>query len=253
MMMKSLVGGALLCAAAVGVACADTVVLGTDYYATQNGSSFFLGGNQVELKGNPIGPGVTDTIIQRLQDVALDGTSGLKVTALSLVSAVAVPLPGGGSGLIYLTLDPTHLADDTGTVTIRGSAAGGTFDSTLTIYYDICKSAGANGVGCGAADDFLLSDTVTLSATNTLWGPTPPPGTEIVEGNLGDQAANKHLNLGVGQTDFFARSTEIESAQNWQDALTAATPLPGALPMFVSAGGGLLLLLRRRRKRSAAA
>src|SRR5512132_2823764 len=114
----------------VGQADADTVALGTDYFATIPETFFTLPtGIVVPLTGNPIGPGNADTIVQRTQDVTIVGSgqmgptvTGLQMTALSLVSTNPVP----GLGTVFITLDPANLALDTGTMTIFGSATGGT-------------------------------------------------------------------------------------------------------------------------------
>ncbi len=77
---------------------ADNVALGSDYFQTQAGTSFDFGGpiGVVNFMGSPIGPGLTDTIVQRLNDVVINGASGtIQITALSLVSTAPVNIGGG--------------------------------------------------------------------------------------------------------------------------------------------------------------
>jgi hypothetical protein len=96
-----------------------TVAAGTDYLQTTSGTYFDFGPQVVPLEGYPIGPFNTDTIVERTSDVTTGGSAGsLLVTGLSLESTV--PVMGA---TIYVTLDPTKLADDTGTITIGGGRA----------------------------------------------------------------------------------------------------------------------------------
>ena len=71
------------------IAHADNVALGSDYFQTNPGTFFNFGPTIgiVNFIGSPIGPGMTDTIVQRLNDVVINGGSGtIQITALSLVS-----------------------------------------------------------------------------------------------------------------------------------------------------------------------
>ena len=84
---------ALVSAAALAAApaVADRVLLGSDYLATM--APTFLG--LTALAGMPIGPGNTDTIVQRLRDCTLDlGTIGSSCTIP--IEMVALSLVGGG-------------------------------------------------------------------------------------------------------------------------------------------------------------
>ena len=182
-----------------------TVVLGTDYFRTLPGTYDTLPGvGIVDFVGVPIGPGAADTIIERTSDIVIGASAttsvNLLMTALSLQSAAPVSLPGGDP-FIYATLDPDIAS--TGTMAIMGTLAGGTFSSTLDVHFDICLAPGADGVGCAAGTPLLFAGELTLTDTNSPWGPTMPANpVAVVTGLVGDQAANVHTNLESWQTDF---------------------------------------------------
>jgi len=216
------------------------VVLGSDYFATQAGTFFvFPGVGSVSLTGNPIGPGITDTIVQRQANATINGPSiPIQITALSLEGTVnAVP--------IFVTLDPLNLALDTGTMTIDGSLAGGTFTSSLDVFFDVCLAAGSGGVGC-ANGSTIGTGTIDLTNAGATWSPTPPPGGCLVTGPVGDQAADCHTGLDSNQDDFFLVGTNAEcSAANGCHVVSNATPEPNSLILFATALVGLAALGKR--------
>src|SRR5271167_3552218 len=121
------------------------VALGSDYFATQSGTEFDL----IPLRGDPFGPGATDTIVERTANIPINGASApLMLTNLQLVSTAPVTL-GTYTGLIYISLDPLNLSNDTGTISVQGSLSGGTFNSFFDVFFDICTAPGVMGVGCG--------------------------------------------------------------------------------------------------------
>jgi hypothetical protein len=230
----------------------------------------------VDFTGLAFGPGQTDTIIQRTSDITIGATNtspNLLITGLQLVSTSSVTV-GAYTGLIYISLDgsPTG-AQDTGTMDINGSLAGGTFSSTLDVFFDICTAPGANGVGCGSSGTLLGTDDISLSngsnGNGASWSPTAALGDMIVNGtdeNGGDQAANCHsygsnqnclsapaagsTSLDVGnEVDFFVTTlTETHPSPGGQHvAGDAPIPEPGTLMLF---GPALVGLRRRLAKRA---
>ena len=116
-----------------------TIPAGTDYLYTQPGT-FYISparSGSMPLVGNPVFPGGTDTVVQRLGDA--DATTGAPIdTQLIGLSLVGT----GTSADLSVTLDPTHLADDTGTMSflittpiVPGTEIGGTITDTLNVYY----------------------------------------------------------------------------------------------------------------------
>jgi hypothetical protein len=183
---------------------ADVVVLGSDYFETTTGTFFNFGPpwGAVDFNGYPIGPGLTDTIVQRTSDVVINGSPGpLQITALSLESTSPVP----GVGNIFVTLNPADLSMDTGQITISGSLSGGMFTSFFDVFFDVCLMPGAGGVGCapGTSPIYKNSTPLLLQNSGASWSPDPPPGSIIVTGPVGDLAANVHTGLTSNESDFW--------------------------------------------------
>ena len=127
-----------------------TVAAGTDYFQTEAGTQFDFGVGIgiVNFMGVPFGPGGTDTIVQRQADAIINGGPiPIQITGLQLESTA--PVLGFGNINIFVSLDPTLLASDTGNMSIAGTTAGGTFTSSLNVNFDVCTAVGVNGVGCG--------------------------------------------------------------------------------------------------------
>lgn len=238
---------ATLCAASansvVSVVTVPTVVLGTDYFQTQPGTFFNFGpgiGN-VYFKGLPIGPFSTDTIIQRQANATINGGAiPIQMTALSLQSSQPV-IFNGQAYEVFVTLDPAHLAQDTGTLTVLGTLAGGTFNSTLNVYFL------ATFVPVGGGQNIVIPNHGTLSQTGGTWSPTPPPHAVIVRGPVGNQAANLHQGLGPLEVDFFASGTEFHFGESGEHKVRpAVTPEPSALLLTGPALAALFLRWRLR-------
>ena len=194
-----------------------TVAKGSDYLQTQAGSFFNFGGpiGVVQFVGNPTGPGFTDTIIQRKEDAVINNSRpggdpnpgpnpiDIQMTDLSMKNAAPVNI-GGSFFDVFVTLDPSHLADDVGNMTIYGNTSGGTFDSNLNVFFD------AHFVPLGPGSAFDVFGNTSLTQQGAAWSPTPSPGTQLVtgpdDGSAADQAANLHLGLSSdpNEVDFFA-------------------------------------------------
>jgi hypothetical protein len=79
---------------------------------------------------------------------------------------------------VFVTIDPTNLANDTGTLTIHENFAGngGTFGSNLNVYYD------AHFMLTEGSSAFDVFNNTHLSESGAQWGSTPPLGAVIVNG-----------------------------------------------------------------------
>lgn len=246
--VESLLGVAALSAIAfVGVpqsAEAASIWRGSDYLTTpSDGTTFYdFGGpiGMLQLGGLPIGPGFTDTIVQRKADCLLPNlgsscTIPIEMTALSLKSINSVNI-GGNLFDIFVTLDNNQAS--TGSMTINHEFADngtpapeGTFSSVLNVNF----KASIQAVGGGPVVQTIF-DSLQLTLDKAFWSHEPPPGTEIVPGlpgtvigdNTAAQNANWHGPLGLDAQnnevgDFFilgAGHTKIGGKHTVCSALT---------------------------------
>jgi hypothetical protein len=184
---------------------AASVWRGSDYLTTPNngGTGFiFPGIGSVFFKGVPVGPGLTDTVIQRQADCSLPNigsscTIPIEMTTLSLISSAPVNI-GGNFFDVLVSLNPAN--QSTGTMTINhqfaddgGLGAEGTFSSQMTVNFK------ADFVPVGGGPIAQTSfQTIPLSLNSAFWSHEPPPNAVIVQGNpgniLGDNTATQNAN-----------------------------------------------------------
>jgi len=238
-----------------GFATRFDVLGGSDYFTTQAGTVF----NGVPFNGVPVGPGGSDTIVERTSDVVLGtggpsaGTTPLLMTQLELVSAVPTNF-GAGVGFYYITLQSTHGGPfSTGTMTINLTAGDdhtsavpeGTFSSSLDVFFDI---------RFGAANGPIVSSTdLVLTNSGANWDANPAPTDFLVPGLVGDVTANLHTNkiqnVDINNMDFFPVSSFSESSGTDTHVVSntpnSQTPEPGTMALL---GGALLVLSRVRRR-----
>ncbi|GBF80272.1 PEP-CTERM sorting domain-containing protein [Aphanothece sacrum] len=218
-------------------ASALTVVKGSDYWKTKNGSFFNFNdvvGN-VEFISRPLGqwtpPGSseplkdskgvtlnlkTDTVVRRLDDITFNtdaqdgeyGVSNVEVVALSLKSKSPVRYKGS---LFNIFIDLNTNKQSTGTININEDR---TFFSDFTVnflpsFHPVSKGAAtlscADVFGTAPCDNF----SVDLHGRNGKWTRRitekviQTEGPSQVRGVVGDINANIHTNLSKTQTDFF--------------------------------------------------
>lgn len=159
------------------------VLPGFDLLETRDGTQF-LG---FDFEGVPLpdfdfgsGPedvGDTDTIVQRKDPANSSGahpdtapTIDIEMVALQLRSVDPINL-GAGLDIHYVTLAGPSL----GTMDITfDTSNSGTFDSTLDLNFDI-RIGALNG-------PIILTQTLSLSSTNTPWSRIPPAGAVQIPG-----------------------------------------------------------------------
>jgi hypothetical protein len=175
-------------------------------------------GTPVALTGVPISPGKygsTDTIVVRPQDAVFSGhtaTTPIQMEALAMTGTysgctVSVTLASGPASTGIMTLTTT-------------SAKGGTFNSTLNVYYLAMFTPPNPGVGCPPP----VSGTVKLVQNGGSWETKPISKTEfLVKGKYGDVQANKHSELPVGYRDFFIEGIGQEAGPTHIHAVCEAT------------------------------
>ena len=223
------VGTALALAAAVaaGPARADFVLRGSDYFETIQPTIFVPLGAANPLAGLPIGPGTTDTIVQRQGDCSLslagagsNCTIPIELVALSLISTV--------DPMVRLRESPTLPSLGMMTISSNGSGTGGTFDSFFDVFFDLSFDGGGT---------FAPQGPLHLTSSGTPWS-TIEQGL-LVDGLVGDQNANRHTNKGTacppGMTcvDFYVPMvTEQEPGGSVHNARPAqVVPEPGSLAL----------------------
>jgi hypothetical protein len=234
-----------------------SVVGGSDYLATQPGTTF--GG--VAFNGVPVGPGNTDTIVRRLDNAIFSGgtaSTSIQMMALDLVSAVPVDF-GLGTDFYYITLQSARGGPDTtGRMTITLSSPDdhlpntpeGTFSSFFDVFFDVRKG-GLNGA-------IALSSDLVLTNTGAVWDADPAPGQVIVPGLVGDLSANLHTNkiqnVDIYQMDFFPIGVFTEAHPTGALHVvggatgTSTTSTPEPTSLLLVAGGALILMGRLRRR-----
>jgi hypothetical protein len=238
-----------------GFAANFDVLKGSEYFQTQSGTTFM----GVAFNGVPVGPGGSDTIVQRQQDVLLgtgapaSGTTSLLMTQLELVSAVPANF-GLGVGFYYITLQSARGGPaSTGNMTVNLTAADdelpltaeGTFSSFFDVFFDIRLGA-PNGPIAQSTD-------LTLTNSGTSWDANPAPTDFLVHGLVGNVNANLHTNkiqdVDIHNMDFFPIGSFSQSfpGQGVIVVQTSQTPEPGTIPLIA---GALLVFLSRVRRRA---
>lgn len=228
---------------------ASCVALGSDYFQTLMGTNFNFGGpiGMVDFMGKPIGPGATDTIVQRQADAVINGNAiPIQLVALSLASTAPVDIMGSFFD-VFITLNPDIAS--TGQMMIMGSLAGGTFSSSFNVAFD------AHFVPVGVGQPFDIFNEITLSNSGSPWSPTPPPGSLIVSGPFGDQSANMHTGLPSNYVDFwpcwngtgYQPCVETHFSGPGTHVVIPTSPEPSTFLLLGPAGIGLLWKLRARR------
>jgi len=178
---------ALLLGLALPLTClAQQVNAGYDLFQTDASSTQFPGlGN---LMGVPLGTfdfgsgnvrtGDADTIIQRMGAAAagVGGTASVNIqmAALQLETTAPVSFMGSPVENFFVTLDPSQASTGAMNITFA-SANGGTFTSSLDLFFDI-RAGSLNGPIIGGVQNVMLQN------SGEAWSTTAPPGAVLING-----------------------------------------------------------------------
>jgi hypothetical protein len=160
-----------------GAALADPILPGFDLLSTP---PFDLqlqpGGPIVRMAGDPIGPGNTDTIVQRHAPGPPEGATGtipIELVALSLSSVTPVVLDFGTGAQpydVHIGLLPSQ--PSLGQMSIQSHLAGhsgGTFDSFFDVFTDLTFTP------TGGGSPIVMPRQDALSSTGSPWSHVKPP------------------------------------------------------------------------------
>jgi hypothetical protein len=200
----------------VGAVCAAG---GSDYLQTTaaNIDLSTSGFGVITLTSNPnfsaTGAGNVDTIVQRQEDAVVNGNGSPSVPAQILdLSLTATGVMNTNTFLynIFVTLDPTNLPLNTGTITINGDASGGTFSTCINVYL-LATFVPTNGGP--ALPPFMPGAACQLGCNQGpfSWTSTIPINAFLVIGPYPAFNANEHTGLPVNYVDFYFAGAAAES------------------------------------------
>ncbi|WP_013320463.1 PEP-CTERM sorting domain-containing protein [Gloeothece verrucosa] len=231
---------------------------GTDYLHTFSGGTKYDFGTVevdgksykiglVDLIGNTVGPGKTDTKIKRVEDAIFDDnndgilertsvTIPLEITLLSLKSEKSVKIDGQLFN-VFINLSKDKVS--AGTMTITHNAISwyghqtfddsqdndGRFTSDFTVNFDaVFKAVNSNL-------ELTVSNSLRLINSGADWSHNVSRDDQVVRGELGNGEVNCHIPKGqfCHPGDFFpgpAGHTKADGSPYGHSTRVAATPEP---------------------------
>lgn len=181
------------------------------------------------------GPHGANIIITRPDDIEINGSPGvIRLTYAAMHSHAPVTL-GTNQYDVILDLDPAHLADNLGTLTITGDLTGGTATESFT-YFARLSLFDAVTHTPGPVQVIQVN---SVSAAPFSWSPNPTPGAVLVTGPDPDDGNDDPLvsfrtGLDANEVNFFPIGSfqtlaTGPSGGTTTTTLTARVPEPGTL------------------------
>ncbi|OUR77063.1 hypothetical protein A9Q83_12655 [Alphaproteobacteria bacterium 46_93_T64] len=205
---------------------------GFDLFSTPDGSAIIdLGGilGVVPFESDPIGPGNTDTIVERLTGLPDGGTGTIEIELVALSLQSVDPVGVGGVFFdIDIILDDT--APSLGQINIlTHDSTGGTYNSFIDIFVEIIFTEVGNPLN-------MITNLFDFTATTTgsRWSHTPSP----------DYPVDPSYPSG----NFYAGI--LDQTGPHRTLVPSVIPLPAAFPLF--AGALFLMGLRGWRRKQTA-
>jgi PEP-CTERM motif len=198
----------------------------------------------------PIAHGA-NLVITRTQDIEINGAPGvIQLVAIAMHSRAPV-LFGGNLFDVFVDLDPAHLADDVGTLTITGDLTGGTATEMFS-YFARFSLVDAVTHASGPTQVIKID---SVSAAPFAWSPNPTPGAVIVigpDGGQDDPLVSLRTGLANNEVNFFPSGAFQTIGTGLSGGSTTATvtpnvPEPGSILLL---GLGLAALRLSRRERA---
>jgi PEP-CTERM motif len=207
---------------------AGTINPGFDLLTTPSQPATIAGLGDVQEHGVPIGPGSTDTIVQRFNGLA-DGQSGIINAQIVALSIAGMVLDGPFAGLNFTVgLDPSNPSLGQLNVTNPPGPGGGTFTSFFDVFTDIELFNGSTLVAVVPHEDQITS------VGSTPWATVPVPGyPETSQFPAGG---------------FYITAAGIDHTGPHPHVDPASTvPEPSTMTLFGMGMAGMAVYIRRRR------
>jgi hypothetical protein len=241
---------------AAGRSGAVALVFEGSTYFTQTVGAILSGGpfGGVVFDPTPIGPGGSSIVIEHTSSVVVNGGAAPFLLTLLAAHSAAPVMIGGHDYDLSIALDPAHLAQDVGTITIDGNASGGSYTVTSDYYINETLTS----VTGPPTTIVMNAHVIGSSLAPGTWSATAPAGTFLLPGPFDNRAAalagNVHAGLPtVDLVDFFPTGDLKISESGSLGGTTTLTVLPTSVPepavwSLASIGAfGLGAALRRRR------
>jgi hypothetical protein len=196
------------------------VAQGSDYLMTApNAFNFkgYMGFGIVLLKGKPnlIGQCCVSVIFQRQEDAPINGDAvPIQIVDLSLEGTAPEKPKNGFHYNVSLTLDPTQLPNDTGTMKIYGDQTGGTFVASCMVYIIATFMPTDGGPAIAPFMGNIELNTSLFTNHFNKWTPTPPLHIYLFTAPYPAQQANEHTSKPLNYVDFYISTFVTESGSN---------------------------------------